>query len=146
MRARSRRHRRGAEAVEFALVFPVFVTLLAGTFDYGMLFFTQFQVNAELHHSLRWGSLQTPSDREREVGGCSACLQQADADAEDTLEALGIDLERTDIETTLVQMDGHCSLVLEAAIPHTPLVGLFSTPETYVVRTSTPAQQVTLCD
>lgn len=138
--------RRGAEALEFALVLPIFLTLLAGTFDYGMLFFTQFRVNAELHTALRWGALQMPSELEREVGGCDACISEAALDAETALQSIGITMTSRALTPSLVQLDGTCALVLEAAIPHRPLVGLFTVPESYTVKSALPTQQVTQCD
>lgn len=139
------RSRRGAEALEFALVLPVFLALLAGAFDYGMLFFTQFRVNAELHQSLRWGALQRPTDLEREFGGCEQCIEAATEDAVAVLAEIGIDMHARELTPSLAPLDGTCALVLEADIPHTPLVGLFHVPTTYTVKSALPAQQVTRC-
>ena len=35
------RRRRGANAIEFALTLPIFLALVLGTMDYGLIFMTQ---------------------------------------------------------------------------------------------------------
>ena len=141
-----RRRRRGAEAIEFALVFPVFLVVLFGTFDYGMLFFTQFQANAVVHASLRAGGLVAPTETERLNGGCEGCRIAVGQAASDALADLGISVPAADLKPELVAVSGVCALVFDADIPNSPIIGMFPAPTSYAIRSSVPAQQVTLCN
>ena len=51
------RHRRGATAVEFALVLPVMVTLLLGTVDFGRFAYTQIAVTNAARAGAAFGSM-----------------------------------------------------------------------------------------
>ncbi|SRR6266700_2176619 len=60
-RRRSRDSQRGAAAVEFALVLPLFLALLMGTIDYGYYFFSdQIVINAA-REGARAGTLVPPA-------------------------------------------------------------------------------------
>ena len=57
----ARRRRRGAHVVEFALTLPAFVMILAGTFDFGWLFFQQAMLDNAVHEGCRAGAVVDPA-------------------------------------------------------------------------------------
>ena len=54
--------RRGANAIEFALVLPVLVMLLFGAMEYGWLFMNQIMLDASVAEGLRAASRVDPDD------------------------------------------------------------------------------------
>ena len=83
-RKHSRDAQRGAVAVEFALVLPLFVALLMGTMDYGYYFFSdQIVINAA-REGARAGTLVPPAS------GAGAATTAAGAAAAAYLTASGL--------------------------------------------------------
>jgi Flp pilus assembly protein TadG len=58
--ARGRRRDRGAAAVEFAIVLPVFLTIVLGGIDFGYYFFASEVVTNAAREGARVGSVQDP--------------------------------------------------------------------------------------
>ena len=52
--------RQGANALEFALTLPVFVTITFGVLDLGWLYFQQSALDGAVHQGCRFGALQDP--------------------------------------------------------------------------------------
>ncbi len=52
--------RRGAHALEFALVLPLFVVLGLGTMEWGWFFFAQASVRSAVHEGCRAGAVTDP--------------------------------------------------------------------------------------
>lgn len=75
-RRRRRETERGAAAVEFALVFPLFIAVLMGTIDYGYFFFSDQIVTNAAREGARAGTLVTPG-----VGASAAAVSAASAAA-----------------------------------------------------------------
>lgn len=63
-RARSRLPRRGAEAVEFALVMPVLISILIGMIEMSWLFYTRASLDSSTSVGCRAGALVDPGIRE----------------------------------------------------------------------------------
>jgi Flp pilus assembly protein TadG len=61
IREPSRNPQRGAAAVEFALVLPLFMALLMGTIDYGYFFFSDQIVTNAAREGARAGTLVPPA-------------------------------------------------------------------------------------
>lgn len=78
-----RRKRRGANAIEFALTLPIFLTVTFGMMEYGWYFAKQAQVNGALAQACRDGSIIDPINPPSHLGGCSG-----DACITDEVEAL----------------------------------------------------------
>jgi Flp pilus assembly protein TadG len=55
-----RRSRRGANAVEFALTFPLFLVLVLGFMDYGYLFAIQAGLDSAVSMACRQGAMTDP--------------------------------------------------------------------------------------
>lgn len=120
--------------------------MLFATFDYGLLFYSQFQANSIIHSSLRTGTHINPSEYERGYGGCDECITVVGTTAAASLDAIGIHMAAADLQPQIVSRAGVCALVIEAQIPHTPVIGLFSVPDHYFVSTAVPAQRVPVCN
>ncbi len=58
MRSLLRRGEDGASAVEFALVLPILIILLAGIIQFGFLFFQWLEVTHAAREGARWASLR----------------------------------------------------------------------------------------
>jgi Flp pilus assembly protein TadG len=136
--------RRGASAVELALVLPLLVVLVTATLDYGWYFLQESFVTNALRDAIRAGSFQSPAAEEA-PGDCAACGTRTAAVAVAGLSALGIEVEASQVTPVVEELAGTCALVLEPTIPHAALIGLVPTPRTYGVRLVAYAQNVTGC-
>jgi len=83
-RKRSRNPQRGAAAVEFALVLPLFLALLMGTIDYGYFFFSDQIATNAAREGARAGTLVPPA------AGAGAATGAASAAASAYLAANGL--------------------------------------------------------
>lgn len=59
-----RRHRRGANAIEFALILPVYLALMSGIFDYGWMFYYKSAMDSAVAYGCRQGSVVDPGTAE----------------------------------------------------------------------------------
>jgi Flp pilus assembly protein TadG len=84
IRRPSRNPQRGAAAVEFALILPLFLTLLMGTLDYGYYFFSDQIVTNAAREGARAGTLVPPA------AGADAAKAAASAAAAAYLTANGL--------------------------------------------------------
>ncbi len=62
MNTPTRHHRRGANAIEFALTLPVFITIIFGLIDYGGYFASQAMVDSIITKGCRMGAMTDPLD------------------------------------------------------------------------------------
>jgi Flp pilus assembly protein TadG len=60
--ARSRHRSRGQSLAEFAIVFPIFMLLVGGIIQFGMIFWVQNTLNQVVRDTGRWASTQTECD------------------------------------------------------------------------------------
>jgi Flp pilus assembly protein TadG len=58
----ARAHRRGSNAIEFALTLPIFVILLSGMIDFSWYFFTGWRVSSAVREGLRVASVTPVTD------------------------------------------------------------------------------------
>jgi Flp pilus assembly protein TadG len=84
LRKRSRDPQRGAAAVEFALVLPLFLALLMGSIDYGYYFFSDQIVTNAAREGARAGTLVPPAS------GSGAAVSAGGAAAAAYLTANGL--------------------------------------------------------
>lgn len=101
---RARRRERGASAVEFALVLPLFMLLIGGVIDFGFIFAQQIAFNTATRDAARAGVLPTLSGTTRT---CSDIAQQARVGA--AAGAVGV-TSTTGIAVTVTGTAGSCSL------------------------------------
>src|SRR5689334_5130936 len=81
----SLRSRRGANAIEFALLMPVLVVMLGGLLDYGWYFWREALLINGLRESVRAGGMQLPTTAET-GSSCAACISAAKSAAATELE------------------------------------------------------------
>ncbi len=67
--------RRGASSIEFALVLPVFLALLAGVLDYGWYLFQQAGLDAATQAGCRAGALVDPGEDGMDLGAAAAVAE-----------------------------------------------------------------------
>lgn len=92
----NRRHDRGAAAVEFALVLPIFVLIIVGLINFGQAFFTKVSLDHSAREAVRVAALggnasdnvsKTFSDKQTTVGvSVVGCVNSGD-EAKVTLNA-----------------------------------------------------------
>jgi Flp pilus assembly protein TadG len=95
-RARRLRDRRGQSLVEFAVVFPVFILLLAGMVDFGLALFSNVTLINAAREGARLGVTLQPMDTTK-------IEQRVDA------MATGLDLSKLTVTSTCVRGGGSCS-------------------------------------
>lgn len=116
-----RRARRGGNAIEFALVVPVFVAILAGIVDYGWYQQQQALVAASVRRAARAGSAADET-----VDPTTTAKARLD----DELEQYGLALGSQTIEIRGTTPDQ--AVYVETRIPYEPLIGLLPVPGQHV--------------
>jgi Flp pilus assembly protein TadG len=133
--ATTRRRCRGAAALEFALISPLFLAVLFGMIDYGLYFYQRFAISAAVRDGIRAGlgtlSTATPDAWTVASNRATAVLQASNA----------VDLSRvvfgpTDSSKRYGDVDKpyEKTLTLSAQFTFKPLIGfvpLPSAPVTY---------------
>ncbi len=64
---RQRRERRGANAIEFALILPIYCALMSGIFDYGWMFYYKSAMDSAVAYGCRQGSVIDPGLAEVDI-------------------------------------------------------------------------------
>lgn len=75
-RSRTRRQR-GTEAVEFAMLFPIFAAIVLGVTDFGWLAYHKASVHSAVHMGCRQGSLIDPGFGESQLPAVVAATHTA---------------------------------------------------------------------
>ncbi len=86
MRGRGRKGRRGAAAIEFALVMPVFLLIFAAVVDFGWLFYERTVLDAATTRGCRAGALVDPGEDEADLDAVRTRAQEV---MEETLLNVG---------------------------------------------------------
>ena len=120
----SRPSRRGAQAVEFALLSPVFVGLILSVCNWGLFFQNSMTVASATASGARSGAIATPGDSDDTTNGeCSTCGTAAEDSIENLLSAQGITGTAT-VDTSLVDIGGGtCGLHVNVSVAQTPVAG-----------------------
>jgi Flp pilus assembly protein TadG len=112
---------RGSAAVEFALVFPLFVTILFGILEYGWIFYQQFNLASAVRDGLRQGvtvgQTSTPDPK-------AFAVQRALAD----LQVVGVSSSNVTLTTQYNGTTPTKTLTLTAVMAYHPLIGLVPVP------------------
>lgn len=118
------RFRRGATAIEFALVSSAFFFMLFGIMDWGWLFFRRSQfMDAVLDGTRR---AVTRSQTDATLPPIEAAITYTEAN----LTAYGIDPASTTINANYEGTSPSEVLIVTAWMPYNPLIGLWPTPTT----------------
>jgi Flp pilus assembly protein TadG len=112
---------RGAAAVEFALILPVFLSVVFGTIEYGWIFYQQFNLASSVRDGLRQGvtisQTASPDPKSRSV-------QTAQAD----LLALGISASTVTLTATYAGASPTKTMTLSGVMTYKKLIGFVPTP------------------
>lgn len=115
--------RRGAEAVEFALVMPVFVTILIGMIEMSWLFYTRASLDSSTSVGCRAGALVDPGIREANLSEVQDAANSALITAMSELGLRECDT-RCSSEVALRGSTPSRTLVCSVTYDFQPLIGL----------------------
>ena len=124
---RSRRDRRGGNAIEFALLFPFFVLLMAGFIDLGWLFFQQSVIDSSVAIGCRTASLVDPGIDE---GSFTDVVSAGETAILEAIEQTSGDCSSCTITIDAFGSSPARSLLCTATRPVQPLTGLTFIPIT----------------
>ncbi len=123
------RNRRGGAAVEFAMVAPVLLTLLAGVLEWGRFATQQLSVLHAVREGARMGSGLTDTWLEDDESG-SELLVMAEDRVRAVLAEAGLDGDGATVNTSILTTEEGIELIhVEVAVQYQPLVELVPTPE-----------------
>lgn len=127
--ALNRPRRRGANAIEFALILPVFVAMLMAIMDFGWLFFVRSTLDQATVVGCRAGSLVDPGEDDSDVELVRATAELA---MEGDLVSSGSGACTTDcrFDVTLYGVPPGRSMLCEVERDFQPLVGFVISPMT----------------
>jgi Flp pilus assembly protein TadG len=118
-----RRRSRGAAAVEFALVLPLFCAIIFGTIDYGWYFYQRFTLAAAVRDGLRTGVAIS-----QDVVSPNDCASVAKARAAADLSQAGLNTSLANFSTSTGSAFPTKTLSLTGTYPFTPLVHFVPLP------------------
>lgn len=123
----TRSPRRGGNAVEFALLMPVFLVLVFGTVDYGWVMYHLAALHSAAHHGCRRATLIDPGPGETNL---QSVVDTAELAMLERFEDDGPGCPSGGCSTE-VQVTGAVperSIVCRLALPIEPIVGYVSVP------------------
>lgn len=118
--SRIKNPRRGANAIEFALTFPVLIVMLFIVMDYGWYFSNQLTVSAAVRDAARIGATTYGKSQTAQVEAATAVIK-------DRLTAAGYK-GTVELDIRRVGTAGSESLHVGVALPYQPLSRLVPTP------------------
>ncbi len=127
--------RRGANAVEFALLLPFLTLIMGGLVDFGWFFYREGLVTNALRDAVRAGAGVHQTVSEVNTGGCAACIATTQAVAVASLADVGITVASLSPAPQMIALSGTCGIQLAPTnITHTPLMGLVPMPTSYRIQ------------
>ena len=109
MRRRKNRRERGAAAVEFAVVLPVFLMLVMGAIDFGYYFFVSEIVTNAAREGARAGSVLDPGALSSDV------IEKAETTAEKYIEIGG--LKPASVSASTLVVNGAPAVQVDVVYP-----------------------------
>jgi Flp pilus assembly protein TadG len=119
-----RRSRRGSQAVEFALVLPVLLTLTAGIVDYGWYYSTELTVIHAVREGARAGAAAEEDDDACTIA-TNATVEALNASGFTSATAGNVDVAVVDAPTIGT---GGLTITVTVSMPYNELWGLVTTP------------------
>ncbi|TNE91185.1 MAG: hypothetical protein EP330_05945 [Deltaproteobacteria bacterium] len=140
----TRLSRRGASAVEFALILPIFMVIVGGIVDYGHYFALQSQAMTALSGAMFAGTHVKPDGNDLR-GECASCRSAVALHAKSALDNLGLEAELREVTPNIEKIQGTCALVLDVEVSHKRLVGLVPMPDRHAFSVNAPLLHVDDC-
>ncbi|MEQ1502574.1 MAG: TadE/TadG family type IV pilus assembly protein [Myxococcota bacterium] len=137
--------RRGANAIEFALVAPVLVAMIGGLVDYGWYFWREALLVNGFREATRAGGLQSAATTET-GGTCTTCVTMATTSANAALTSQGYSGVTVTPTIERVPASGTpCTyaVVIDTTVPHERIFSLVPGPTEIHVRMVSMAQNLT---
>ena len=116
---RCARSRRGSNAVEFALILPILITLFAGIVEWGWTLNQQMMVVQAAREGARAG-VSTPRDDDPETAAQARVVQ--------SLNDMGLNGSAATVTVSIVGAYPDELLQVDLALPHEPIIGLVPMP------------------
>ena len=113
------RRRRGSNAVEFALILPILITLFAGIVEWGWTLNQQMMVVQAAREGARAG-VATPRDDDPESAAQARVVQ--------ALNDMGLNGGAATVTVSIVGAYPDELLQVNLALPHEPIIGLVPIP------------------
>ena len=113
------RRRRGSNAVEFALILPILITLFAGIVEWGWTLNQQMMVLQAAREGARAG-VSTPRDDGPEAAAQARVVQ--------SLNDMGLNGGAANVTVSIVGAYPDELLQVNLALPHQPIIGLVPIP------------------
>ena len=113
------RRRRGSNAVEFALILPILITLFAGIVEWGWTLNQQMMVVQAAREGARAG-VSTPRDDDPETAAQARVVQ--------SLNDMGLNGGAATVTVSIVGAYPDELLQVNLALPHQPIIGLVPIP------------------
>lgn len=139
------RRRRGANAIEFALVMPLFLAMLAGLVDYGWYFWREARLINGIREAVRAGGMQSQLENEAS-GACSSCVSMASTMTQNALTGLGYKSNALTPKLERVPATGSpCvyTLKVDGTVAHTRFFPIVPGPSAIKISLLSVAQNVT---
>lgn len=127
------RARRGAEAVEFALIMPIFIIVLIGIFETSWIFYYESALDTAANVGCRAGSLEDPGMDESDMATVETTTKDALITAMTENGIADCDSKCTAKVEAVGTRPGR-SLVCEVTYSFEPLLGVYYDPMTMVSR------------
>ena len=137
VRIRHRRKRKGAAALELAIVLPLLVTLMLGSVDFGRFAYTNVAVRNASSEAATWGSHHGITEFPGGLAEWTAAVKQVAVNETDNLEP-PISLDRVTVDTAVLA-EGRVRVIVEydfqTVVPwplipsQVTLMGLTDTPQ-----------------
>jgi Flp pilus assembly protein TadG len=116
--------KKGVAAVEFAMILPMFLTILFCTMDYGWLFFQQLAITSAAREGARAGALAASGSTSTEIS------TKATSAVETFLTANNLDTTLATVSTNVNASTNNSPETVSVTVSFTfePLVGVFFLP------------------
>jgi Flp pilus assembly protein TadG len=116
--------KKGAAAVEFALILPLFLTLLFCTLDYGWMFFQQLAITSAAREGARAGALAAEGSNNTQIGTLARNSVNA------FLQANGIPISDATTTPTITPASGStpATVSVNVTLRFRPIVGVIFLP------------------
>lgn len=119
IRQQQRRQRRGSQAIEFAIILPVLMAIIAGMVDYGWYFYQQQRLTVAVRDGVRVGSVSEWEDDPASLAEDRVRVAYSET---------GLDPEALTLSASIEGSVPNKMVRVEATQAFSPMFGLVPTP------------------